>query len=92
MGKIGSIIGQAAIAPLRVRGATAKSASPWLDHVLEIYAVFMFAGIFTTLCIPETKRISLEVLSGEDYESEGVRGGGSGSERGKGVEVEAKSV
>ncbi|TGO15293.1 hypothetical protein BTUL_0042g00640 [Botrytis tulipae] len=92
MGKIGSIIGQAAIAPLRVRGATAKSASPWLDHVLEIYAVFMFAGIFTTLCIPETKRISLEVLSGEDYGSEGVRSGGSGSERGKGVEVEAKSV
>ncbi|KAF7932576.1 uncharacterized protein EAE98_003875 [Botrytis deweyae] len=92
MGKIGSIIGQAAIAPLRVRGATAKSASPWLDHVLEIYAVFMFAGIFTTLCIPETKRISLEKLSGEDYGSEGVRGGGSESERGKGVEVEAKSV
>ncbi|KAM0185308.1 hypothetical protein ACHAPC_005168 [Botrytis cinerea] len=87
MGKIGSIIGQAAIAPLRVRGATAKSASPWLDHVLEIYAVFMFAGIFTTLCIPETKRISLEKLSGEDYGgSEGVREGGSGEE------VEAKSV
>ncbi|ATZ49223.1 hypothetical protein BCIN_04g03990 [Botrytis cinerea B05.10] len=87
MGKIGSIIGQAAIAPLRVRGATAKSASPWLDHVLEIYAVFMFAGIFTTLCIPETKRISLEKLSGEDYGgSEGVREGGSGGE------VEAKSV
>lgn len=47
----------------------------------------MFAGIFTTLCIPETKRISLEKLSGEDYGgSEGVREGGSGKE------VEAKSV
>ncbi|KAF7905252.1 uncharacterized protein EAF01_005773 [Botrytis porri] len=93
MGKIGSIIGQAAIAPLRVRGATAKSASPWLDHVLEIYAAFMFAGIFTTLCIPETKRISLEVLSGEDYGgNEGVREGGSESERGNGGEVEGKGI
>jgi hypothetical protein len=25
----------------------------------------MLLGIFTTLCIPETKRITLEVLSGE---------------------------
>ncbi|CAD6449763.1 597b97e7-5e7a-47e8-b754-21c4182f33cf [Sclerotinia trifoliorum] len=76
MGKIGSIIGQAAIAPLRIRGATSKHPSPWLNHVLEIYAVFMFAGIWTTLCIPETKRISLEVLSGEDYGDEvGERGG-----------------
>jgi len=65
-GKIGSIIAQAAIAPLRVRGATKTNANPWLNHVLEIYALFMFLGIFTTLCIPETKRITLEVLSGED--------------------------
>jgi PHS family inorganic phosphate transporter-like MFS transporter len=49
-----------------VRGATAKNANPWLNHVLEIYALFMFLGIFTTLCIPETKRVTLEVLSGED--------------------------
>ncbi|KAJ8057930.1 hypothetical protein OCU04_013109 [Sclerotinia nivalis] len=78
MGKIGSIIGQAAIAPLRIKGATSKNASPWLNHVLEIYAVFMFAGIWTTLCIPETKRISLEELSGEVYGEEevgGMRGG-----------------
>jgi hypothetical protein len=31
----------------------------------------MFLGIFTTLLIPETKRMSLEVLSGE--ESAGTR-------------------
>ena len=37
-GKIGSIIGQGAIAPLRTRGATSKNANPWMDHVLEIYA------------------------------------------------------
>ena len=63
---MGSIIAQAAIAPLRVRGATKTNANPWLNHVLEIYALFMFLGIFTTLLIPETKRITLEVLSGED--------------------------
>jgi PHS family inorganic phosphate transporter-like MFS transporter len=33
---------------------------------MEIYAFFMFLGIFTTLCIKETKRVTLEVLSGEE--------------------------
>jgi PHS family inorganic phosphate transporter-like MFS transporter len=69
-GKIGAIIAQAAIAPLRVRGAvkgaTGRAASPWLPHVMEIFALFMFLGIFTTLCIKETKRITLEELSGEN--------------------------
>ena len=37
-----------------------------MDHVLEIYALFMLLGCFTTLCIPETKRKTLEELSGED--------------------------
>jgi MFS transporter, PHS family, inorganic phosphate transporter len=34
--------------------------------VLEIFALFMFMGIFTTLCIPETARKTLEELAGED--------------------------
>ncbi|CAK7228100.1 acid phosphatase pho5 [Sporothrix curviconia] len=67
-GKIGSIIGQGAIAPLRTRGATATSTAPWLDHVLEIYALFMLLGCFSTLLIPETKRKTLEELSGEDQD------------------------
>ncbi|KAF7866783.1 hypothetical protein EAF04_005625 [Stromatinia cepivora] len=99
MGKIGSIIGQAAIAPLRIKGATSKNASPWLNHVLEIYAVFMFAGIWTTLCIPETKRISLEMLSGEEEggtvgreQIAGREGESASEEQGKRVLVEAKSV
>lgn len=67
MGKIGSIIAQAAIAPLRTRGASQKNgASPWQNHVLQIYAFFMFLGIFTTLLIPETKRRTLEEISGEE--------------------------
>lgn len=65
-GKIGSIIGQGAIATLRTHGATKDNAAPWMDHVLEIYALFMLLGCFTTLLIPETTRKSLEELSGED--------------------------
>jgi PHS family inorganic phosphate transporter-like MFS transporter len=36
-----------------------------LPHVLEIFALFMFLGIFTTMCIPETARKTLEELAGE---------------------------
>jgi len=67
-GKIGSIIAQAAIAPLRVRpqaGVPSSNAAPWLDHVIQIYALFMLLGTFTTLLVPETKRLTLEQLAGE---------------------------
>jgi PHS family inorganic phosphate transporter-like MFS transporter len=37
-----------------------------MDHVLEIYALFMLLGCFTTIFIPETARKTLEELSGED--------------------------
>ena len=47
-----------------VRGATKTNANPWMNHVLEIYALFMLLGVFTSLFIPETKRITLEELSG----------------------------
>ncbi|CAO2658579.1 Nn.00g063020.m01.CDS01 [Neocucurbitaria sp. VM-36] len=74
-GKIGSIIAQGAIAPLRTRGATAKSASPWLNHVMQIFSAFMFAGIFTTLLIPETKRRTLEDLAQDwDMGNESITG------------------
>lgn len=72
-GKIGSIIGQGAISVLRTRGATKENPNPWMDHVLEIYALFMLLGCLTTLLIPETKRKTLEELSGEypvDHDSE----------------------
>lgn len=88
-GKIGAIIAQAAIAPLRVRGATKTNASPWLNHVLEIFALFMFLGIFTTLLIPETKRKTLEQLAGEvpgtpEYDPAFGRGGHARSEDSEG--------
>lgn len=64
-GKVGAIIAQCLIGPLRVRGATGTNTSPWLNHVIEIFALFMLCGIFTTLLIPETKRKTLEQLAGE---------------------------
>jgi len=66
-GKVGAIIAQVLIGPLRTRGdVTPTNSSPWLNHVMEIFAFFMFCGIFTSLLIPETKRKSLEELSGDD--------------------------
>ena len=72
MGKIGSIIGQGAIAPLRTRGATPGNPNPWMDHVLEIYALFMLLGIGSTALIKETKRKTLEELAGEEMDDDEV--------------------
>lgn len=60
------MIGQGAISTLRTRGATKDNPSPWMNHVLQIYALFMLLGCFTTLLIPETARKTLEELNGED--------------------------
>ena len=68
-GKVGAIIAQCVFGPLRTRGAAPKAtgaaASPWLNHVMEIFALFMLCGVFTSLLIPETKRKTLEELAGE---------------------------
>ncbi|KAI0584556.1 Inorganic phosphate transporter 1-6 /Pi cotransporter [Pyrenophora tritici-repentis] len=75
-GKIGSIIAQGAISPLRTRGHPTKlNPSPWLNHVMQIFSAFMFAGIFTTLLIPETKRRTLEDLAQDwDMGDESITG------------------
>ena len=36
---------------------------------MKIYAFFMLLGCFFTLLIPETKRITLEQLAGEDTDT-----------------------
>jgi PHS family inorganic phosphate transporter-like MFS transporter len=65
-GKVGAIIAQCVFGPLVHRGAKKDSSdSPWLNHVMQIFALFMFCGIFTSFLIPETKRKTLEELSGE---------------------------
>lgn len=40
----------------------------FLPHILEIFALFMLTGVFSTLLLPETKNKSLEDLSQEDQE------------------------
>ena len=47
------------------RGGT-NGSSPWLDRVMQIFALFMLCGIFTSQLIPETKGKTLEELTGED--------------------------
>jgi PHS family inorganic phosphate transporter-like MFS transporter len=65
-GKVGAVIAQCVFGPLVTRGAKPGSnEKPWLKHVMQIFALFMFCGIFTTLLIPETKRKTLEELAGE---------------------------
>jgi MFS transporter, PHS family, inorganic phosphate transporter len=68
-GKIGAIVAQVVFGPLKGRGAakncTGAACTPWINHIMEIFALFMFCGILTSLLIPETKRKTLEQLAGE---------------------------
>ena len=61
-GKIGAIISQALIGPLRNKGGV----NHWMNHIMKIYGGYMALGILTTLLIPETKRKSLEQLTQEN--------------------------
>ncbi len=62
---MGAVFAQALVGPLANKGG--KSA--WLNHVMEIFALFIVCGVFTALLIPETKRRSLEELA-ETYHDE----------------------
>jgi len=64
-GKVGALIGQDAINPLANKGGTKKNPHPWINRLMQIYALFMLCGIFTSFLIPETKRKTLEELAGE---------------------------
>jgi len=61
-GKFGAVVAQVGFARLSALGGK----NGYLDHILEIFALFMLTGIFSTLLIPETKGRSLEELSNED--------------------------
>lgn len=68
-GKLGAIIAQVGFSRLINIGGTGK----FLPHILEIFALFMLTGVFSTLLLPETMNRSLEDLSQEDeddFESE----------------------
>ncbi|KAM5544531.1 hypothetical protein V8D89_001429 [Ganoderma adspersum] len=63
-GKLGAVTAQLAFQWLKDVGGPGK----FLDHILEIFAFFMFTGIFSTFLIPETAQRSLEALSNESQE------------------------
>ncbi|KAL0939558.1 phosphate:H+ symporter [Colletotrichum truncatum] len=72
-GKLGAIIAQVVFGPLRTIGANSTLAktdprwsTPWLNHIMQIFALFMLCGFCTSWLIPETARKTLEELSGED--------------------------
>ncbi|CAK7272804.1 hypothetical protein SEPCBS57363_005331 [Sporothrix epigloea] len=77
MGKIGAIVAQVISIPILSRdappncstttGASSGSCSPGFNRLMQIFALFMLCGTLVSLvCIPETKGITLEELSGED--------------------------
>jgi PHS family inorganic phosphate transporter-like MFS transporter len=63
-GKLGAIVAQVGFAQLKDIGGT----NAFVKHILEIFALFMLTGIFSTLLLPETKNRTLEELSNEDQE------------------------
>jgi PHS family inorganic phosphate transporter-like MFS transporter len=71
-GKLGAIVAQVGFAQLKDIGGTNK----FVKHILEIFALFMLTGIFSTLLLPETMNKTLEELSNEEQEGfvKGVAG------------------
>jgi len=47
------------------RGGTVNTPEPWLDKLMQVFALFMLCGLLTSLLLPETKRKTLEELAGE---------------------------
>ena len=87
-GKIGAIVAQVIAYPLMSIGADpdckGHNCSPWLDHLMQIFALFMLCGLFVTFLIPETKGRTLEELAGEsptvlDTRNGSVSGGPDGT-------------
>lgn len=77
-GKIGAIIAQIIAQPLLMKDSPAqcvgRACTPWLPHLMEVFALFMLLGTLVSFGIPETKTLTLEELAGE----EGVRGHAGG--------------
>ncbi|KAL8298103.1 hypothetical protein RB597_006964 [Gaeumannomyces tritici] len=85
MGKIGAILAQVISIPLlekdKPETCAGNDCSPFLDRLMQIFALFMLLGTLTSLLIPETKGSTLEELAGEEghgSSSGGGRGGGGG--------------
>lgn len=68
MGKIGAIIAQVISIPLLSKDTPVdckgRECSPWIDRLMQIFALFMLCGTLVSFLIPETKGLTLEELSG----------------------------
>lgn len=68
-GKIGAIVAQVIAQPLLSKGADkdcrGTACSPWLNHLMQIFALFMLCGTLVSFLVPETKGRTLEELAGE---------------------------
>ncbi|EHK96433.1 putative Inorganic phosphate transporter PHO84 [Glarea lozoyensis 74030] len=77
MGKIGAVIAQVIAQPLMSKGAPphcrGTECQPWLNHLMQIFAFFMFCGTLVSFLLPETKGRTLEELAGEGEEDEGPK-------------------
>jgi PHS family inorganic phosphate transporter-like MFS transporter len=47
------------------KGATHDNPTPWIHGVMQIFALFMFLGMLTSLLVPESRRRRLEEIAGE---------------------------
>ncbi|KAK5991350.1 Repressible high-affinity phosphate permease [Cladobotryum mycophilum] len=69
MGKLGAIVAQVISIPLLSKdtppGCQGNDCSPYLDRLLQLFALFMLLGTLVSFLIPETKGLTLEELSGE---------------------------
>lgn len=72
-GKIGAIIAQVISQPLLTKGAPlhceGSECSPWLNHLMQIFALFMLCGTIVSFLLPETKGQTLEEIAGEPNSS-----------------------
>lgn len=95
MGKLGAVFAQIFFAPMIKKGATHDNPTPWIHGVMQIFALFMFLGMLTSLLVPETKRARLEELAGEKedvYEFQASQWRNRGGAAGSGGDVEAPAT
>jgi len=69
MGKMGAILAQVISIPILTKdapaGCSGSGCSPWLNRLMQIFALFMLCGTAVSFLIPETKGVTLEELAGE---------------------------